>query len=132
MTFFRNAVIFTVLSPVAQLAEQVAVNHWVRGSNPCGGVILQSRICGFEGFSPLSEYEEKAARMRPSGLNPGLEPRGRNAEGKEVMNKQETPASMLSLLLPQFVDSLNFVPDGGGFFKFQVFGVFHHFVFQGF
>ena len=26
------------LSPVAQLAEQVAVNHWVRGSNPRGGV----------------------------------------------------------------------------------------------
>ena len=24
-------------SPVAQLAEQVAVNHWVRGSNPRGG-----------------------------------------------------------------------------------------------
>ena len=26
-----------LLSPVAQQAEQVAVNHWVRGSNPRGG-----------------------------------------------------------------------------------------------
>ena len=26
-------------SPVAQLAEQVAVNHWVRGSSPCWGAI---------------------------------------------------------------------------------------------
>jgi hypothetical protein len=25
-------------SPVAQLAEQVAVNHWVAGSNPARGV----------------------------------------------------------------------------------------------
>ena len=30
---------FDELSPVAQLAEQVAVNHWVRGSNPRGGVL---------------------------------------------------------------------------------------------
>ena len=36
--------ILLLLSPVAQLAEQVAVNHWVRGSNPRGGVY--SRLSG--------------------------------------------------------------------------------------
>jgi hypothetical protein len=30
-------VIDAICSPVAQLAEQVAVNHWVRGSSPCWG-----------------------------------------------------------------------------------------------
>ena len=33
-------------SPVAQLAEQVAVNHWVRGSNPRGGARQKDRPSG--------------------------------------------------------------------------------------
>ena len=38
LTIFYHFDKFTKYSPVAQLAEQVAVNHWVRGSNPRGGV----------------------------------------------------------------------------------------------
>lgn len=30
-------------SPVAQSAEQVAVNHWVRGSSPCWGATTYSK-----------------------------------------------------------------------------------------
>ena len=37
LTGFSIFVMFVKHSPVAQLAEQVAVNHWVRGSNPRGG-----------------------------------------------------------------------------------------------
>ena len=36
-TLAKKAYAFRRYSPVAQLAEQVAVNHWVRGSNPRGG-----------------------------------------------------------------------------------------------
>ena len=41
-SFLPKAIVIGVHSPVAQLAEQVAVNHWVRGSNPRGGVLGRS------------------------------------------------------------------------------------------
>ncbi len=47
-------------SPVAQLAEQVAVNHWVRGSSPRGGVFFylrkdsMARRCEICGKGPQS------------------------------------------------------------------------------
>jgi hypothetical protein len=43
INFFLTGIYFFIRekgsnrSPVAQLAEQVAVNHWVRGSSPCWG-----------------------------------------------------------------------------------------------
>gem|GEM_PF-4940598 len=36
--------VFYIQSPVAQLAEQVAVNHWVRGSSPCWGAKINATL----------------------------------------------------------------------------------------
>ena len=79
-------------SPVAQSAEQVAVNHWVPGSSPGGGAseavvkrqspfLLSGTVTihnirpppGLETKEPPSEGEEKGPGMAPAGSGDGLE-----------------------------------------------------------
>ncbi len=51
--FFILSIVCTVVSlhsPVAQQAEQVAVNHWVRGSNPRGGALKLNEVFFIELF----------------------------------------------------------------------------------
>ena len=38
---------FLLSSPIAQLVEQVAVNHWVSGSSPFRGAILANSFSSF-------------------------------------------------------------------------------------
>ena len=50
LTFFLYLSIIIVHSPVAQLAEQVAVNHWVWCSNHHGGARPPERAAFFCGL----------------------------------------------------------------------------------
>ena len=80
---FRYIPIRTAYSPVAQLAEQVAVNHWVPGSSPGGGASKKGtpKVCLFyyEGFLPGSKRSrgatggERTSAGRRSSGGGGLE-----------------------------------------------------------
>ncbi len=58
---FSKFSLYHIWSPVAQLAEQVAVNHWVRGSSPCWGAISTRK-----GYSSINRwYPFLAQGLRP-------------------------------------------------------------------
>ncbi len=46
-------------SPVAQSVEQVAVNHWVRGSSPCWGAKQIQNRALFQGVHVLLIYKSR-------------------------------------------------------------------------
>ena len=63
-----------IYSPVAQLAEQVAVNHWVRGSSPCWGAKqikgLQILVCSpFFFFPTLLPTPRMVTKVNPGKKN---------------------------------------------------------------
>ena len=100
---FRYIAICTAHSPVAQLAEQVAVNHWVPGSSPGGGASKKGtpKVCLFyyEGFLPGSKRsrgatggERTSAGRRSSGGGgleggPRKDPTGRRGRAGEQAKK---------------------------------------------